>query len=466
MLGILLPTSQLMLFSLAHGGAMRNNYTFVPNIPISNLQLDLGNFRIGNAENQRECIALMLVEKRSKEQLIQLAKDIATRGLSPMPIIVTPLGNGNYVVKDGNRRVTALKLLNNPNEAPENFRATFANIAENSKIELYDNIDCYETTDDYALEFMELAHLGFQDGVGQIPWGSNEKDNLMEFKGEKIQNDVAREIISYLNSIGISGTDKVKVTIFQRLFQDKQVRDLIGIEWDGEKLIIIADDKDVTNILSEILLDFTERGYITRNIFTAEERVNYIEDLFARGVQKARPKGYNSPPVTPAISPPETPTTSPTGPITYPPMKPSWDRPRLIPPRSYLAIPRSETKVSNIANELARKINVKESPNAAAVLLRLLIEFSVDHYSQKYSLKPKNDKLAARIELSAKKLNSEGHITDKQLEQLEKMRQSNEILSAHTLNAWIHHQNYSPDPQILCIFWDNISFFVNHCWTK
>lgn len=278
---------------------------------------------------------------------------------------------------------------------------------------------------------------------------------------------MAREVITYLNNNGISGTNKVKITIFQRLFQDKQVRDLIGIEWDGEKLNIIADNKDVINILSEILLDFTERGYITRNIFTAEERINYIEELFARGIQRPRPKGYNSPPAPVKTSPPMPPTPAPpTSPIPYPPKKPSWDRARLIPPRSGLAIPRSETKISNIANELSRKISIKESPNAAAVLLRLLIEFSVAHYSQKYSLKPKKDTLAARIELSAKKLNADGHITDNELEQLEKMREGNEILSTRTLNAWIHHVNYSPDPQTLCIFWDNIAFFINHCWTK
>lgn len=454
---------------------MRGKYKLIADIPVADLQLDPNNFRIGNAESQRECVALMLADKNSREQIIHLAKDISTRGLSPMPIIVTKSGDGKYTVKDGNRRITALKLLNNPSEAPDNYRATFSSIAQNANFVITSTIDCYTTDDSSALEFMELAHLGYQDGVGQIPWGSNEKDNLMEFKGEKPQNDVARAVLSYLKNLGIDGTDKVKITIFQRLFQDKQVRDTIGIDWNGSQVTPVMDEKDVANILSEILLDFTERNYITRNIFTAEDRLNYLEELFARGIPKPNPMpapstgGVAGPqPTPPPSTPPSIPIPPPTSvpPGTYPPAKPTWDRKRLIPRYSYLSIPKTSSKAYNIANELAREVEVKKAPNAVAVLLRLLIEFSVENYTNKYSLVPNRDTLANRIKMSAKKLHDETHISQKQKELLEKMSNSDEILSAHTLNQWIHNPSYSPSPQTLCNFWDNINFFINLCWTK
>lgn len=252
---------------------MRSRCQQLPSISVALLQLDTNNFRLGAAENQRECIALMLAEKKSRDYLIHLAKDIAGRGLSPAPIIVVKNGNDQFVVRDGNRRITAIKLLNNPAEAPEQYRAVFSTIAKTASNTIPIEIDCILTDEQTALEIMELEHLGYQDGIGQINWGTNEKDNLIEFKGERIQNDVARAVCSYLKDMGVDGTEKVKATIFQRLFQDENIRQAVGIYWDGTSITAERDEKDVAHILSEILLDFTERGYITRNIFTAEDRI-------------------------------------------------------------------------------------------------------------------------------------------------------------------------------------------------
>lgn len=192
--------------------------------------------------------------------------------------------------------------------------------------------------------------------------------------------------------------------------------------------------------------------------------------MFARGVPRPKEKGVATPPTPPSGTPsggsPQPPGGTPPPRPVFPPAKPNWDRVRLIESRSHLPIPFSETKARNIANELSRKIKVKEAPNAAAVLLRLFIEFAVDYYVKKHSLSPKTDRLAPKIKTVADHLLTAGHIPNKQHEQLEKMKDGNEMLSAHTLNAWIHNANYSPDPQVLCTFWDNIHFFVNHCWTK
>ena len=45
---------------------MRDKFELLPNIPVSNIQLDTSNFRIGTAANQRECIGLMFVDKRAE----------------------------------------------------------------------------------------------------------------------------------------------------------------------------------------------------------------------------------------------------------------------------------------------------------------------------------------------------------------------------------------------------------------
>lgn len=51
-----------------------------------------------------------------EDKLYSLVDDIVTNGLSPVDlIIVTPSeDNSKYTVLEGNRRITSLKLLNNP----------------------------------------------------------------------------------------------------------------------------------------------------------------------------------------------------------------------------------------------------------------------------------------------------------------------------------------------------------------
>ncbi|SCM70016.1 ParB/Srx family N-terminal domain-containing protein [Desulfovibrio sp. 86] len=461
---------------------MRDKFELLPNIPVSNIQLDTNNFRIGTAANQRDCIGLMFVDKRA-EHMIALAKDIAERGLSPNPIVVVKNDKGGFTVKDGNRRVTALKLLNNPSEAPDNYKATFSALSENANAIISESINCYLTDEDTALSFMELSHLGFQGGIGQIKWGSNEKDNLNEFKGVKLQNNVARAVLTYLKSIGIPETDNIKITIFQRLFQDKDVRDLIGIEWENEILSFSADEESVANILTEIFLDFTERGSTTLKIFTDKDRLKYINELFARGVPKPKPAdtevGSSSKQNTSeqgelagtsesngavkASKPLHAPDNA-----ACPAAKPSWDRKNLIPKRCRLGIPKSATKASNIAHELSHGIEVKKAPNAAAVLLRLLIEFSIDNYISNHDIAvPKDkDKLYFKASKVAEDLSKGSYINQKEFENLNKLSQNDAIFSAHTLNAWVHHSHYSPDPQTLCTFWENIEKFISLCWTK
>lgn len=108
---------------------MRNKFKEVGEIAIADLQLDQANPRFGWLESQADCIEIMFEEYG--DYITKIATHIAKFGLSPEPIVILN-DKKNWIVKEGNRRVLALKVLNNPNEAPENRRATFHSIKQNA----------------------------------------------------------------------------------------------------------------------------------------------------------------------------------------------------------------------------------------------------------------------------------------------------------------------------------------------
>ena len=86
-------------------------------IPLDKIKLDQENVRFGNdvAQNQREAIKLMLSAPEDAKKLLRLAEHIAEHGLDPTELqLVTPDDDGNFIVLEGNRRLTALKLLQRP----------------------------------------------------------------------------------------------------------------------------------------------------------------------------------------------------------------------------------------------------------------------------------------------------------------------------------------------------------------
>jgi ParB-like chromosome segregation protein Spo0J len=91
-------------------------------IPVESLLLDPMNPRHGvEVEGQEEVINAFLQDRTKAQQdrtkaqhLIQLAKDIAEHGPSPIDLALVVPEDGVYTVVEGNRRVLAMKLLKNP----------------------------------------------------------------------------------------------------------------------------------------------------------------------------------------------------------------------------------------------------------------------------------------------------------------------------------------------------------------
>lgn len=164
-------------------------------IPLTRLDLDPDNSRYTwDLESQREIIEWMTsgAANHIGDKVFALAKDITQYGLNPLErVMVTPDENNKkkYIVLEGNRRVTALKLLNNPDTAPTQWKRKYSQLISSSGYKPPKKVSCVIIKDvEVAFHFMEVKHLGESGGVGIVPWGTEEKA-----RHQKRQNKKSRE---------------------------------------------------------------------------------------------------------------------------------------------------------------------------------------------------------------------------------------------------------------------------------
>ncbi len=135
------------------------------------------------------------------EQVFNLARSISEAGTNPLVLMgVVQLGGSGraatkktYQVWEGNRRLCALKLLNDPDRAPPHLRKDFARLAANSAYVPFGKIPCVVFDDHDDLRFwMGVIHDGAQAGVGLLSWDSEQKARHFGSNRNKVALAVGR----------------------------------------------------------------------------------------------------------------------------------------------------------------------------------------------------------------------------------------------------------------------------------
>lgn len=157
---------------------MSNKPNTVSAIPLSKIFLDLNNYRHEPVKDEAEAIEHLC----SNEKIYELAEDIVKMGTNVMDRIgLMPLDEGDnsdkYVVREGNRRICALKLLSDPDRAPSSLRKRFQKIA--AAWNGPDTVEAviYEDEDD-LLPWLARMHEGEKSGIGRRKWNSRQKQRF------------------------------------------------------------------------------------------------------------------------------------------------------------------------------------------------------------------------------------------------------------------------------------------------
>lgn len=448
-----------------------NTSFFQTKIPVSHLLVDTQNPRLPEMQSsQDDAIRLMIKSQGSK--VFALAQHLANNGTNPasLPIVIpAPENEKMYYVLDGNRRLTALRLL----ERPELVDGLLDSSASQKIKELslkYKNrpikeFECVVFNDrDQADPWIQLIHRGESQGAGLVEWNGQVAARYDERKGIGERSAPAALLILDLlknhNTLSLKTREKIEngkfpITSLTRLINTPYVRKKIGLNIKDNSIDSV--ESKTAKSLARIVEDLGSEYKTVSDIKRLDQRIEYIDKLFdPHPVETKKPEKEDM-----SVD------SSQTKNLKKKIVREEKSRTTII-PKEFLADV-TQTRINKIFVEL-KKLNVDEFPNAAAVMLRVFIELSLDHFLEDTMKWPEqkieNSALAQKLTAVANEFENKQIMSPKQLAPIRKAAGGQTLLAASikTLHSYVHNKYFSPVASELKTAWDDIELFVSNLW--
>ena len=435
-------------------------------LELDNLLLDESNPRIGNASNQSN--ALEKIINRDVKQFKNLLASIGDVGIDPGDnfYVIKSDSSDEYIVLEGNRRLSALKVLNNPRilesiELEETQKNAIDEIVSNSQSDSITLVECtvFESRN-AANSWIILRHGGEKGGEGRVRWGLIE---LQQFNGDftlidilnfmeenttleqdrwlKIRKDIEQNKSSTLDRLMSSDTGKAHlgVTI---------------LEAEGQKIPQLdRDPKWVISVLEKVLTDIHDNKINTRIINKSsdlDEYFNNLPKILQSTSRKIKSKAFRD--IKLAKKPSIKSISIPTSTITNVPRV----QQTLAPKKLSFSSPESE-KGKKILRE-ASSINLNKHAISAAFLLRAFIELALVDYMKVNKLLNSNNinrpKLKKRVEMVIDDIIKNNVEKKNDFNAIKReLNKEHSTISIDSLNDFVHNKYSIPSAEDLRNGW-------------
>jgi hypothetical protein len=223
--------------------AFKEETAMYQQISVGKLLLNVSNYRIVKQTSQKAARDAIIEEQGKK--LITLAKDILENGLNPsdLPIVIdADDGDGNFVVIEGNRRITTINLLLDPELAKgHSIHKAFVKLGKASdsipKV-IYCSI---APTKKDALHWADRKHANGLGGAGTEPWTAMAKARADADRGEPAPAlDVVNFVLTNKDlDAGVRSQlegSKFNLTTLERLVTTKELQEGLGLSLDEGKI--------------------------------------------------------------------------------------------------------------------------------------------------------------------------------------------------------------------------------------
>lgn len=397
-------------------------------LPLDSLLVNRSNDRHGELENETAAIAWLFNNR--EQHMRNLARDLVKQGEIYEPPLVA-LVDAKFIVFDGNRRITCLKLLADPRRAPTvELQAFFREQRANWRGAFPATIQCQVETDrDRIDDILYRRHTGSQSGIGQSTWDDRMKETFVQRTGKGGGLNVADEIEKRLAAAGLTvGRKKIPRSTLNRLLSAEALRNRVGISATRGKFDLTHEEAAVLKALQRIAGDLAQRKVVLGDIWDTDGKRRYLDELDREGVL---------PTVAQVLTKATTHGARTSAGSSVEPKRATKPRRRstLIPQVEYGVVwPGRIHRHRAIWEELQFHLDLTEHPNAISVLFRVLLELAIDNYIIQSGLNTikAGDKLAQRAVKVGADLHAKGKIDQKHLGIINKLPQQDGLFQ------WIH----------------------------
>ncbi|TDB45671.1 ParB N-terminal domain-containing protein [Photorhabdus luminescens] len=289
------------------------------NLSVSNLKLDRENPRIPDyapKKNTKDILDYLF----ENEKIERLAKKIVDKGfISHDPIYVIK-ENDSYVVVEGNRRISALKCLLDPDLAPSiRSRQNMTKLKNQLGEALIEKIEVYVSPSRWHVQNV-LFELHAE---GKLQWSRQQKNKFISTAGNssgesleamaerfnvtvsEIQDSVQEYFIErYFTQVGLPTDIEEKalnssfsISTISRLVNSKLFSNTTGFEIKDGKLVTKISKESFDFIVRQMVTDIVNKNINSRKLNDGTQINLYLEDVFSHIPQPSGVSGVEFSPL-------------------------------------------------------------------------------------------------------------------------------------------------------------------------
>lgn len=382
----------------------------------------------------------------------------------------------NNIVLEGNRRLTAYKLLCNPELAGKQALVKFIK-EQCSKINIDEDyeLECLVTDDkENGFRYIDRKHA---NSNFEVNWQDTERAHYNVRRGSKNQNELIKiGLAKRVRELDIPDEMKEQilgsgyVTTFFRIVSGTPARDEYGYSFSENGDLLIKDihfnDKlkvIICNVLNK--KDFAGNDIDSRTLNKKEKIKDFIKTISPEDSKKVDDQIEKN--TTENIFG-EKNISIGSDSKRKKILPKSTNRNHLISSKCRLSIP--EKKINNIYLELKKDLLLDDSssavPNAIGVLFRVFLEISIDYFLEKEGITlPTDTKLSGKITKCADVMEKQNVASKIQLKNIRNVATNkHSILSIQNFHDYIHSYKTQPSSSDLKLKWDNLEEFFQLLW--
>ena len=416
--------------------------------------------------------------------------------------------NGRYIVKEGNRRIAALKALAEPSKYLtdlkfERFFVNSVNCLIYNDVKALNEKIFNRHTQIEVKSWSRLAqgaaiqeYLNKGGKLSDLKYIKDYKNVYRLFKLWEATNQIDSEYSNKFKSLLIEGK---RAAIIERFFGREDLLIKMGFSFNKDLSINISDMNVFTNSIDAFIKWLNPLNTITAHHINKNTIQGYFDEVFSRN-------GYVSPqtnlfdsvetnkspirtedivmekiddieiersiPNKKIVADSETTDkTLEENPFKFKikENKSLLDRTTLFPTNFKLRIPKS--RINDVYLEM-KDLSDNNQKESFSIMTRIFLEFTVDAYGDNnitgYDEKrkdPNKFKLRARTICVAQDLHNKGKLSDKELNSIKTTIDNEKSpVKIEALNQYVHNSKFSPDENSLKVFWDNIRPLFERIW--